>query len=336
VIAGLRVVRGLLRRDGMKTGGCRPLWLAGLALAMLGGDCRPQGTSGTKGRFEFWYVEPMYNFDTPLIPFVDQGTQVSLHAFQPPPGGCGGRTTYSFSQVRSSDPQVATFTLAPDHSIALVTGAPGTAELELLDDRAQVVDSIAIEVEPIAGLTFPDHDARIIAGGSYQLDMTLLDAAGRTLGGGPGRIHHEVTGGLTTGQTDSFTGTTLAVSSPKVGTGSITATAETVTHTLAVQSVDLAAVTSIELGTGNLEPSYNPNDQIEIVRVIPSTSAGPVFGAPCTWQIADPSVQLMGNGTGVELAAQPLNSSQFKLNKAGSFDAICTIGAARLTVTLKR
>ena len=322
----------------MKTRACRPLWLAGLALAMLGGDCRQPGTTGTKGRFEFWYVEPMYNFDTPLIPFVDHGTQVSLHAIQPPPGGCGGHTTYTFSQVRSSDPQVATFSLAPDQTIALVTGAPGTADLELLDDKGQLVDSIAIEVEPIAGLRVANRfDVQVITAGSYQLEVTMLDATGRTLGGGPGRIQTAVTGGITAGQTDSFTGASLALRSTMTGNGSVAVTAETITRTLGIHSVDIRAVNEIDLGIGGFKPTYNPNDQVETVWTIPMTSDGEVFGAPCTWQIADPSVQLMANRAETSLsAAQPLNNAQFKLNKAGSFDATCTIGAARLTVTLKR
>ena len=93
---------------------------------------------------------------------------------------------------------------------------------------------------------------------------------------------------------------------------------------------------SIDLGTGGYKPTNNPNDQIEVIWTTPRTSAGPVYGAKCSWQIADPSVQLMGNGATISLTGEVRNNAQFKLDKAGSFDATCTIGAARLTVTLKR
>ncbi|HEX8111448.1 MAG TPA: hypothetical protein VF516_27145 [Kofleriaceae bacterium] len=257
---------------------------------------------------------------------------------EPLSSGCGGAG--KFTQVRSSNPQVATFTLTDtstaSSTIDMVTGTAGTTDLELLDDHGTVVDSVTIEVEPIAALALAATSARVVAGGSYSVKVTLADAAGRTLGGGMGRIHAAASSGVTTSQGDTFTGTVLELTTPTAGSSTVTVTAEGASSTLALQVVDLSAITAIDVGTGDYTPTYNPNNQVEVVWSTPSTAAGPAYGAKCNWQIGDPSVTLVANGAESDLGRSPFDNSQFKLAKPGRFDVVCTIGTAQLTVTLRR
>jgi len=316
----------------------RHLWLPIAAVATLGADCRPVGASGQQERFEFWYVDQSTNtfeIEVPLVPIVSPGVHIALRAVQRLSGGCN-REPLAFSQVRSTNPEVAAFVLGDDQVIAMTTGAVGTAELELLDSAGNTVDNIAIEVAPIAAFDGPSGHARLIAGGSYRLELTTIDALGRTVGGGPGRIHHTVSGGVTARQDDSFDGATFSLESPTVGTAALIATAGTATTTLAIQTVAASAVTAIELGTGSFNPRYSPSEQSEFLWTIASTNTGPVYGVQCSWQIDDPSVQLVVNGASYDLGAQAVNSAQFKLTAPGRFDVVCTIGTARLTVTLQR
>lgn len=316
---------------------CRRLLLPAFALAMVGGDCRPAGTAGKHGQFAFWYLEPVdssFADELPLLPFADNGTHVVIAAEYQGSGCSHGASR--FTQVRSSNPQVATFTLAEGANIDVVTATAGTTDLELLDDSGSVVDSVTIEVEPIASLTLAAASARVVAGGSYEVKVTLTDAAGRTLGGGSGRIHAVAANGVITFQRDMVTGTVLEFTIPTAGTSTVTVTADAASSTLALQAVELAAITRIDVGTDGYKPTYNPNDQIEVVWSTPSTAAGPVYGAKCNWKIDDPSVTLVANGAENDLGRSPYDNSQFMLAHAGSFDVVCTIGTAQLAVTLRR
>jgi len=316
----------------------RHLWLPIAAIATMGADCGPVGTSGQQERFEFWYVDQSTNtFETevPLVPIVSPGVHLALRAMQHPSGGCN-REMLTFSQVRSTNPEVATFELADDQAIAMTTNAVGTAELELLDSAGNTVDSIAIEVAAIAAFDRPTGHVGLMAGGSYRLELHTIDALGRTVGGGPGRIHQTVTRAVTAKQDDSFDGATFSLENPAVGNSTLTVTADTARTTLAIRTVDASAVTAINLGTDSFSPRYSPTEQSEYLYTIASTSSGPVYGARCSWQIDDPSVQLVDNGASYDLGTQAASSAQFKLTEPGRFDVVCAIGTARLTVTLQR
>jgi hypothetical protein len=202
--------------------------------------------------------------------------------------------------------------------------------------RGSVIDSVTLEVEPIASLVLPASTARVIAGGSYSVEVTLADAAGRTLGGGSGRIHAAASTGVTTFQRDMVTGTVLEFTTTTAGSSTVTVTADAATSTLAVQAVEPSAITAIDVGTGDYKPTYNPNNQVEVVWSTPSTAAGPVYGAKCNWQIGDPSVTLVSNSAESDLGRSPYDNSQFMLARSGRFDVVCTIGTAQLTVTLRR
>jgi hypothetical protein len=202
--------------------------------------------------------------------------------------------------------------------------------------RGSVIDSVTLEVEPIASLVLPASTARVIAGGSYSVEVTLADAAGRTLGGGSGRIHAAASTGVTTFQRDMVTGTVLEFTTTTAGSSTVTVTADAATSTLAVQAVEPSAITAIDVGTGDYKPTYNPNNQVEVVWSTPSTAAGPVYGAKCNWQIGDPSVTLVSNSAESDLGRSPYDNSQFMLARPGRFDVVCTIGTAQLAVTLRR
>ena len=298
----------------------------------VAGDCRPSGAAGTKGRYEFFFD------DLPggLVPLADGGTQATLRADPKPTGGCSSNAAApAFTQVASTDESVVTATLAADGMITIVTGTAGMADLQLLGAGGELVDSLPIEVEPIAGLTFTNAaPAQILAGALYEVTVTLTDATGRTLGGGPGRIEASGTGATSATVFDAFTGAQLEISAPDAGAGTVTATAGNATATLALTAVTATDITSITLATGDFAPSYNPNDQTEVVWSLAQTAAGPVFGADCTWQV-DPAVTISSDRPGRDLDGDAMINSQFVLPSDGDFPATCTIGTAQLAITLR-
>src|SRR4030095_11995081 len=100
------------------------LVLGAVAVGLCGADCREPGTEGDSGEYSFYYTDATSITEFPLIPFAPDGTHATLVAVEQG-SGCGGSP--SFSQVRSTDPEIAMVSLNPDDTIALVTGSPGTA-----------------------------------------------------------------------------------------------------------------------------------------------------------------------------------------------------------------
>ena len=60
------------------------------------------------------------------------------------------------------------------------------------------------------------------------------------------------------------------------------------------------------------------------------------YGAACTWQIDDPTVTLVQSTPRTDLASDPYGYALFTLPHAGTCNATCTIGTAKLPVKMTR
>ena len=133
---------------------------------------------------------------------------------------------YSVTQVRSSNPGVATFALEANPAVVDVTGvAAGQAQLELLDAKGQLVDQAAIAVADVAQLSVDPiwqgtSSRALLEGATLPFHVTTEDAQGNTLYG-TGAVQFDFTGtlrriaGLTIGD-EVFVG-------GDAGTGTVTA-----------------------------------------------------------------------------------------------------------------
>jgi hypothetical protein len=307
------------------------LLLPALAFAQLGGDCGPRGQRGAAGNVIFSFVHSV----TPIVPLASEGTMVDLLAEARSSGGCGSSSA-PYAQVVSTHPEVVTVTHDSGSEVThLVTGMPGTSDIQLLTADGQVVDSLTLEVVPIANLRFetPMQPVRVLTGAPFTVTVSMVDARQRIIGGGFGRVQVVATAPLSTTHQDTFTGVEISGSIAGSGTGSITATSGGLQSSLGVSAAALADITSIAPETGDLAPMYHAPDQSEILWLIPSSAAGPVYGPTCTWTIPS-GVKLESNIAASDLTFAAHNYSYFKLPAENDFPVTCTIGTATVTVTL--
>jgi hypothetical protein len=306
-----------------------------LTVALCGADCEHAG--GTVGKSNHYEFDVEGQGATPKL--LDNGTHVAVTT-SPMTSGCGDAPP-PYSRVESSDATVASFALLSDGTIAATTFAAGSADLELLDDQGHVVDSVAIDVEAIGSLQMPTDvtPVQVIAAGSgqtYSLVVTALDAVGDELAIGSDRI--EV---ATTGEIAASVDPQVGVQSFAPGAATVIASVDGVSATATIDSIGLADVTAIEIGTGSAAPMYEPDDDEWLVWLTPMTATGPVLGAACTWQLSDPTVQLVDNVAALS-AYNPIGGlhdfALFTTTRTGSvtFTATCTIGSVQTTVTLQR
>ena len=311
-----------------------------VALGTAGGDCRQPGISGAKGRYEFG-IENDAGVPQQFGPVADGGAHVLVVADPKPSGGCSSQPAPpAFASAASSDPTVATATRNADGTIEVVTATAGSTDIQLLDDTGAVIDSLTIDIESVTSLAFATPGSvQVLASGTYNVDVTPTGATDEPLIGAASRIEASADGTLA-----NVTVTPTMVSADAVvsfaatdrGNGTVTVTAGSLTETLVVMVVAGTDITSIALGSGGFGPSFNPNDDTEVVWTQAVAAGGPVFGATCAWQVDPSEATLHSHAPADDLGNSPLENSQFVLNGDGPFPATCTIGSAQLEVDLHR
>lgn len=238
-------------------------------------------------------------------------------------------TNLGFASVRSSDPTVATFS-RNGQSIEVISGAPGTTELELLDAQGGLVTQATLTVEATALLRV-DHGwtgatPLILEGQPLAFHVTTLDAHGRTTKGS-GAVSFALDGSLAptivpvNGDAIGFVGS--------AGAGHVTASCPDTSVTQSFTVVPASAITALTTSSQTLA-----NDSA-IVSVVPESAAGAVYGGPCVWKSSDPSVTLASD-VGPALDLGPGTVSVFNLTRAGSFTVSCTLAGRTAMVTVSR
>jgi hypothetical protein len=244
---------------------------------------------------------------------------------------------YTFSQVSSSNPNVATVAVGGPSglNLLLTSGAPGQTQVQLLDHSGKLVDQVIVTVTQTAKLAVTagwSGAAPIVVEGSTQtFHVTTVDANNHTLIG-TGSVRFDVPDPLQLETSLTF-GDAVAFSG-HAGAGAITARAPATSVVQPVTIVPLSAVTSLSATV-----RANTTDSAGVhgnVTVVANSSAGAVYGVHCSWSIADPSVMLQSESTTNALDSAPQSTSLFLLTKPGTFDATCTSGAVSTTVTLQR
>lgn len=299
------------------------------AFAMLASGCGLGGKSeGQLGHASFQWQECLFGCSVTDNPMADGGARgeiaVSLAA------------GYSFNQVRSSNPSVATAAIGGTNGLDLVvnSAAPGQTQLELVDAHGKLVDQVTVTVTQTAKLAFTQGwtgAAPLVLEGSTQTFHVTTEAANNHTLIGTGSVSFELTDPLQHADTIVF-GDSYAFTG-QAGSGTITARAPAATVVQPVTVVPLAAITSVSATVG-----ANTTDSTGVyanVDVVAHSATGDVYGAPCSWSIPDASVVMQSQST-TSLEAAPKSTTKLKLGSAGSFSATCTVGAVSTTVTLQR
>jgi hypothetical protein len=297
---------------------------------MLAAGCGLGGKSeGQLGHASFAWTECLFGCSVTDNPMAAGGArgeiQVSL------------AQGYSFNQVRSSNPSVATAAIGGTNGLDLVinSGAPGQTQLQLVDASGKLVDHVTVTVTQTAKLALTQGwtgAAPLVLEGSTQtFHVTTEDANNHTLIG-TGSVAFDLTDPLQHADTIVF-GDSYAFTG-HAGSGTITARAPAVTLVQPVTIVPPSAITSL---TGTVKPNTTDSTGVYAnVEVVANSAAGAVYGVPCGWTTTDPSVLVESQSTTSSLDAAPKSIAKLKLNAHGAFGATCTVGAVSTTVTVSR
>lgn len=244
---------------------------------------------------------------------------------------------YSFNQVRSSNPAVASAAIGGSNglNLALTSASPGQTQIELLDNAGKVVDEVTVTVTQTAKLTVTQGwsgAAPLVAEGSTEtFHVTTVDANNHTLIG-TGSVTFDVASPLQHEDTIVF-GDTVAFSG-HAGAGTITAHAPA---TSVVQPVTIVPLTALTGLTPTVKANTTDGSGVHgNVTVVADSSAGAVYGVHCAWTVSDPSVTLQSESTTSTLDSAPMSTSTFLLTRPGTFSATCASAAVSTTVTLQR
>src|SRR5438105_1536796 len=116
----------------------KTLWVGVFAVAVTGCVSR---TGGQLGHASFSYEECLFGCATSDSSLAAGGASAIINVSL--------ASGYSFAAVRSTNPAVATFTIGGNGggtAINVLSGAPGTTQLQLVDGSGKLVDQTAIAV----------------------------------------------------------------------------------------------------------------------------------------------------------------------------------------------
>ncbi len=244
----------------------------------------------------------------------------------------------SFAAVGSTNPAVASFSLG-NPGVHAVSGVAGTTTLQLLDSSNALIDSTTITVADSATLAFPAPWAGagpvVLVGATTVFHVTTEDAHGNTTIG-TGSVQFALSGPIVstidpvlgTGDEVAFIGN--AVPSPTAAT--ITATAPSATATLNATIVPISDIATLTATEETASPDGNGNETVTVL-VTPNSSAGPVYGAPCSWAPSSSAVQIQNQAVN-DLGHAPGSLTQLLITKHGASSAVCTIGGATATFNI--
>lgn len=246
---------------------------------------------------------------------------------------------YTFAQVRSTNPQVATFGLTGGGvgggiDVGVTSGAPGTTQLQLLDGAGKLVDQVAVTVAWTAKLAvtqgWTGSAPLVLADSSQSFHVVTVDSHGKTLIG-TGSVGFDVAGSLR--KSGWVVGGDIQGFAGAPGSGTVTARCPTATATLPVTVVPPSALTGV---SATVQPNtVDGATTYAHVDTVATAANGVVYGAACAWTTSDPSVTVSQQASST-LESPAKSSTTFVLAKPGTFTASCAIGGVSTVAVLHR
>jgi hypothetical protein len=299
------------------------------AFTMIGSGCIAN-TGGQLGHAQFSYEECLFGCTIAGNSMAAGGALATIKAQL--------ASGYTFSQVKSSNPSAAQFTIGSSdlgggYNIGVQSGSPGSTELQLLDPNNKLVDQVTVTVAAVAklGVTqgWSGAGPLVLENTTEAFHVVTQDQNGNTLIG-TGSVAFDVSGVLHKvsaggGDSQGFAG------SP--GSGGVVAHTSTSSANLAVTVVPLTALGSL---TNTVKPNtVSGNITYGNVDVVANSASGAVYGGSCQWTTSDPSVTVSSQ-TSATLESAPKSSTSFVLGLPGTYTATCTVGAVSTSVSLHR
>ncbi len=297
------------------------------AFAMLASGCFAR-SEGQLGHASFAWQECLFGCSVTDNPMAAAGAQADI--------AVSLANGYSFNQLRSSNPAVASFSLGGSNGldVSAVSAAPGQTQLQLLDSAGKLVDQVTVTVTATAKLAvtqgWTGAAPLVLEGSTQTFHVTTEDANDHTLIG-TGAVSFAITDPLQH-ESQLVFGDTYAFSG-HAGSGTITASTPSTTRVQPVTVVPLTALTGL---SATVLPNTTDSGGVHgNVDVVADSATGAVYGAHCGWTVDDPSVVMQSEST-TTLESPAKSTTLFLLNQPGTFSATCAIGAVSTTVTLHR
>ena len=242
---------------------------------------------------------------------------------------------YSYTNVMSTHPEVATFTLSQSlRSVEIVTGSAGQTDLVLLDSANTTVDAVTLTVVNTAALAMKQGwsgpRAQVILSSLHTFHVTTKDSSGATTMGS-GAVKFQSSGTIQATIPVIRFDDIAELFAAATGPGSATATADQATTVVDIDVLPLSAITQLVA----TKSATNDGENTVTYDLVMSTTDGPIYGGECEWTMSDPSVTIYDqHGSTFEEA--PMTTVTFELGRAGNFTATCAVGTETTTVQLSR
>jgi hypothetical protein len=245
------------------------------------------------------------------------------------------KSGYSYTNVMSTHPEVATFTLSQGlKSVEIVTGSAGQTDLVLLDSANTIVDEVTLTVVSTASLAtkqgWSGPRAQVILNSLHTFHVTTQDSSGETTIG-TGAVTFQSSGTIQTTIPVFRVDDIAELLAADAGPGTATATADQATTVVDIDVLPPSAITQL------VATKHATTDNANTVSydLVMSGTDGPVYGGDCEWTMSDPSVTIYDQH-GNTLEEAPITTVTFELGSAGHFTATCVMGTATTTVQLSR
>lgn len=297
------------------------------AVALLSAGCFER-SEGQLGHASFAWQECLFGCSVTDNPMAAAGAHADMSVSL--------ANGYTFNSVRSSNNTIAAVSLGGSNGldIAVTSGAPGQAQVQLLDATGKLVNQVTVTVTATAKLAvtqgWTGAAPLVLEGSTQTFHVTTVDANEHTLIG-TGAVTFELGGVLTEGDTITFGDSTSFTG--HAGSGTISAHTSSTGIVQAVTVVPLTALTSL---TATAQPNTTDSSGTYAnVDIAANSATGDVYGASCGWTVNDASV-VMQSQANASLESAPKSSTKFLLKQPGTFSATCAIGAVSTTVALHR
>jgi len=200
--------------------------------------------------------------------------------------------------VSSTDEAVAKFDITNTGRIAITTGAPGTAKLEIKDASGTLIDALPVVVKSVSTIRADkDESLAIMTGGAVSVNLTLEDENGCALMG-LGGVDYQLSGGISKGEVTILTQIvdwllqpvissmeeSFTLNAQTVGAGSVEISAPSgATATLPVEVVDEASVAKVSL---DVSDDLESGEMFTAEASAFTSDERRVYSPKCTWTLS--------------------------------------------------
>jgi hypothetical protein len=242
--------------------------------------------------------------------------------------------------VESSDPAVASFDITKSGRIAVTSGNPGTARLEIKDASGTLIDALPVVVKNVSSIhTEYDDGMAIMIGGGTSVNVDLKDENDCPMLG-LGGVDYALSGGIAQGQVTlaellldfvfqqfiSSADESFTLTADALGAGTIQISAPGgASSTVPVEVVDASGVATV---TVHADGDFTPGDSHEATAQAFTADERRVLSPKCEWALSPATGPL-------SIKSTTRDSAYVYSDVVAEAELSCTIGATSGSTTIQ-